>query len=1114
MRTILILLCSIIFFPLASANASERSVTLQLPWYHQFQFAGYYAAIEQGYYKDAGLHVILKEGKPDLTSNDAVIDGSAEYGVGRSDVIIEWMQGEPVVLLASIFQHSASILLNLKESGIDTIKDIAGRRVMLKSGVSSAEYQVVLQREGVFEEDYTRQLSSHNLDDLIDGKTDVFNAYSTNEPFYLKERNIPYTAISPHEYGIYFYGDVLFTTEQEIKNHPQQVEAFRDASIRGWQYALDHPEEITDLLLTQYGVKKSREHLQFEAEEVRKLIMPDILEIGYSNPGRWQTIVDVFIELGLAPDSGKDLLDGFLYRSPDTPLENNVQPAFLTKEEEAYLKEKKVVKMCNNPKWEPIEFAKDGDMNSMQGISIDTLRLLEQKLNITFKNVPTSSWTESQQFLRDKKCDILPSAIRTAPREEYANFTEPYLHLPLAIFTRTDKPVVSGLNEIMTNPWTRHEGSGLITKLQDEYPDMDLIVTQSVKESFQQVSDGNAYFTIATLPIASHVLSKFVINNVHVAGYAGDSYDLSIAVRDDEPVLLSVLNKALENLTKEQSREIYLRWVNSLVREPVPDYLLLVQIIAAAALIVMFFIYRQYVLNKTIRKLEQAENQATMEKERLVVTLRSIGDGVITTDLDGNVILINKISEELTGVTQQEAVGKPIYEIFHIVNEHTGETCENPVKEVLERGCTVDLPQESTLISKNGTHYIIEDSAAPIFDKKSEVIGAVLVYRDVTEERKTKNELLKIEKLESVGVLAGGIAHDFNNILAAILGNIQMAAVYVGPESEALPLLQDAKKASIRAKDLTQQLLTFAKGGEPVKRTASIKEMITESAGFVLHGSSVLCNYDIPDDLWTVTVDTGQISQVIQNIIINANQAMPDGGNINVRCENISITEKEMIQLPVGKYIKVRIADSGSGIPNEIIEKIFDPYYSTKQKGSGLGLAISHSIIAKHGGHISVESNPNTGTVFTFYLPAAIDIEKEYDVALQGSVSIERSATILVMDDDEMVQTTIKYLLEQFGHKVLLAANGRDAIELYGEYYNSNRIIDLVIMDLTIPGGMGGKEAVQEVLTIDPTAKVVVASGYSTDPVLADCQKYGFKEAIAKPFQLEDLNALISRVLG
>jgi PAS domain S-box-containing protein len=508
-----------------------------------------------------------------------------------------------------------------------------------------------------------------------------------------------------------------------------------------------------------------------------------------------------------------------------------------------------------------------------------------------------------------------------------------------------------------------------------------------------------------------------------------------------------------------------------------------------------------------------AQQNLQSEKEQLVVTLRCIGDGVITTDNDGRIVLINKVTEELTGWTEQDAIGKSIKEVFNIVDGESYESCHNPIEEVLSKGILSNPAGSTTvLISKNGQRHTIEVSGAPIFDNENNSKGVVLVYRDVTEKRRTIEELLKVQKLESVGVLAGGIAHDFNNLLTAILGSVQLAESCLGPSESAQSLLQNAKKACIRARGLTQQLLTFSKGGYPVTKTISIRKIVEDSAQFVLHGSSVTCKCEIPDDLCHVDADLGQIGQVIQNIVINARQAMTGGGIVSIACHNISAAEAETIPLGRKPFVKLTIADTGPGIPEKILDKIFDPYFSTKSEGSGLGLAVCHSIIKKHGGNLSVQSKAGEGTTFTIYLPASTKKEELITVPKHEP---ERCSPveILFMDDDSMVLDMARRMLERLGHKVTLATNGDEAIALYVKRKSHDLAFDLVILDLTIPGGTGGEGTLKEILKIDPSALVIVSSGYSSDTIMVNYTDYGFKAAIAKPFELGELREVINSVL-
>ncbi|MEN8135315.1 MAG: ATP-binding protein [Thermodesulfobacteriota bacterium] len=515
-----------------------------------------------------------------------------------------------------------------------------------------------------------------------------------------------------------------------------------------------------------------------------------------------------------------------------------------------------------------------------------------------------------------------------------------------------------------------------------------------------------------------------------------------------------------------------------------------------------------------IRERTSAEQNLSAEKERLAITLRSIADGVITTDVNGDIVLLNKVAEELTGWSQEEAAGKNVSEVFRVVGEKGGENIKNPVDMALGDGQTVSF-DNSTLISRDGKEIAVADSGAPIRDKESNIVGGVLVFRDITEKLRTDDELLKMRKLESVGILAGGIAHDFNNLLMAIMGNISLAGQLVTPEDKIHRLLGGAEKASLRAKNLTQQLLTLAKGGEPIKETASIGQVIEESADFVLHGGKSDYKLEMPENLWLVDIDRGQMGQVVQNLIINARQAMPEGGTIRVSCENLESTANEYPDplLPKqNEYVKISVTDTGVGMPENVVDKIFDPYFSTKKEGSGLGLAITHSIIKKHKGAITVNSKPGEGATFNIYLP----VSKEKRVVAQSqsvAMAVPKNTKILVMDDDELVRDIAGEMLAHLGCETVMAVDGEEAIDLFKQARGKGQPFDLVIMDMTIPGGMGGREAVTIVLQEDPAAKVVVASGYSTDPVLANYQDYGFSAAIAKPFQIKELSRTIKSLL-
>ncbi|MCK5680087.1 response regulator, partial [bacterium] len=500
------------------------------------------------------------------------------------------------------------------------------------------------------------------------------------------------------------------------------------------------------------------------------------------------------------------------------------------------------------------------------------------------------------------------------------------------------------------------------------------------------------------------------------------------------------------------------------------------------------------------------------EREQLRVTLRSIGDAVITTDLDGKVVLMNRVAEQLTGWDQIGARGHKIAEIFEIFKGKTGEPARNPLDQAISQGIILELEDDTVLRSRNGQEFKIADSASPIRDEKSEIIGGVLVFRDITNRELMQEEVLKLRKLESVGRLAGGIAHDFNNLLTGIMGNVEVAAMrFESHPEKARTNLDKAMKASRRAADLTQKLLTFAKGGEPIKEAAKLNEIIRDSAEFSLLGSKIALYFEIPDDLWVAEVDSGQISQVIQNLVINAVHSMPEGGTISIRAENIDSGSTKTATLPLkpGAYVKISVRDQGCGIADELREKIFDPFFTTKKEGSGLGLSVTHSIVKKHGGYVGVQSDLGCFTEFSIFLPAlgtALKTQKKVSPSRATSTSASR---ILVMDDEVVVREIITELLTTFNYEVEVASDGQQALEKYRE-----QKFDLVIMDLTIPGGLGGRKTIELLKEFDPQVKAIVSSGYANDPVVAEYKKYGFCGFINKPYIIEDLLELIKKVLS
>lgn len=417
---------------------------------------------------------------------------------------------------------------------------------------------------------------------------------------------------------------------------------------------------------------------------------------------------------------------------------------------------------------------------------------------------------------------------------------------------------------------------------------------------------------------------------------------------------------------------------------------------------------------------------------------------------------------------------------------------------------------EYQALRRDGSTFPMLFRASPIV-KEAELFGFRGVVIDISERKRIEEELQKIEKLESIGVLAGGIAHDLNNFLTGIVGNISLAMMYDDSREKDMRLAE-AEKACMQVKDLTHQLLTFSKGGAPILQTAKIGDLLRDSANFTLRGSNAVCEFDIPDDLWPTEIDENQMGQVINNLIINSQQAMPGGGVITISTKNVEVDKASGLPLEPGVYIKLSIKDRGTGIPADHLQRIFDPFFTTKQAGNGLGLATCYSIIEKHSGYIAVESQMGVGTTFHIYLPASPNGTAVEARAMKKKL-VMGEGKILVMDDEKHVRDTAASMLSGLGYEVITAIDGTEAIEIYKEAMVSDKPFGAVIMDLTIPGGMGGKEAIQKLMEIDQAAKAIVSSGYSSDPVLSNFRKYGFMGFIPKPYKMQELSEVLGEAM-
>jgi len=507
---------------------------------------------------------------------------------------------------------------------------------------------------------------------------------------------------------------------------------------------------------------------------------------------------------------------------------------------------------------------------------------------------------------------------------------------------------------------------------------------------------------------------------------------------------------------------------------------------------------------------KKTEDALRDSEQRYRAIVENAYDLIIETSPSGNCHYVSPNSVEVLGYRAHEMVGKKFFDFLHPEDRRVLADSYHTNVLSMEK-----IDMVCRLRNKQSEWRVFESHIRPLRTTEGAVVS-VIVTRDITERKRLEEERLRSTKLESVGLLAGGIAHDFNNILTSVFANIGLAKMMAAKHastafSTMVERLGAAEKACLRARDLTKQLLTFAKGGVPVKSATAIATIITDTVEFALRGSAIRCDLEVAEDLWPVDADEGQISQVLQNLVINADQAMPEGGTIRLEAHNIVITAQTHLQLKPARYVQVTVSDQGIGIPPEHLQKIFDPYFTTKQKGSGLGLATTYSIIKGHEGHIEVTSTLGKGTRFRLYLPASS--QEDIPPSEQSDGLYQGKGRILIMDDEAEIREVLANMLREMDFEVDAVSDGQQAVALYGKAWEAGIPYTATIVDLTIPGGMGGKEAFRHIKELDQQALVIVSSGYCNDSVMANSAKFGFSGFIAKPYNIHDLSQTLRRVL-
>lgn len=587
-----------------SSDQDPVPVTLQLPWLHQFEFAGFYAAIHKGFYREEGLEVILRQAHSGISIVDEVVSGRAEYGLGNADLIASWGRGAPVVLLANLFKHSPLVILARKDSEIRHPTDLIGKRLMThQADINSAEISYMLSRAQIRPEQLSMVPHSFRIDELVSGEVDAMTAYITNQTYELQMAGVETVVIDPANYGADFYSNNLFTSQEEIEQHPEQVAAFRRASLRGWRYALDHPAEIVDLIYQQYSQRKSRPALHFEAREVAKLIAQEVYPLGSIDLLRLRRLQEVYLLSGAITNASDDL-QGLIWRGKEM-RQTEVR---LTDKEQAFIREYPQVRLCAYPDWLPYESFEDGHS---VGIGPELLRQALSIVGLDLVDVTTTNWSDALQALKERRCDLISAIVPSPERESLISFTESFIDVSNAIVTRDSQAYISDIGELEGKRLAVLSGGIHEELLLKHFPDIRLQNYSSMEAALRALSQGYVDGFVDTVATSGYGIRHSGLNNLHIAGLFPYKTPLSVGVRSDWPELQGIVQKAYDGFPEGRMNEIVRHWVR-VTAEPKADQVLLLQ----AALIVLALITVFLIFYSRLRRANRALAREVMQRRK------------------------------------------------------------------------------------------------------------------------------------------------------------------------------------------------------------------------------------------------------------------------------------------------------------------------------------------------------------------------------------------------------------------------------------------------------------------------------------------------------------------
>ncbi len=1080
-----------------------ETVTLQLRWFHQFQFAGYYAAIEKGFYAEEGLNVVLKELDPQKGRIAPVLEGEAQYGVGDASLLKLRSEGQPVVLLAQIFQHSPLIFIAKKETGIYSPFEMAGKKVMynFEDAPLTALFSAVL-RDAIPVE---RLPHSYDLQDFVTGKVDVISGYLTDQPFTLKQQEIEVNIIDPRSYGIDFYGDNLFTTEAEIRTNPQRVKKMLRASLKGWQYALQHQDEISELILAKYNPALDREKLSYEAQMTERMILPEVIPLGKTDAKRYGRIAEVYARLGTTEYPG--VPEGFLYQSLKKP------PLVLTADERAWLQSHPVLRVATDSNWAPVEFR--DEKGKFQGLSVDYLLQIGALLGVQFEFAEDKSWPELIDGLRVGDYDLASAMVKTPQRQTSLDFTDPYLSLPIAIFTRNRVTYLGGLEQLAGKPVAVVDGYAIQDLLQANHPEIELVPTRNVPQALALLSRGEVFAFVGDLATTGYYIGTAGLTPITFARETPYKFELALATRKDEPLLASILEKALAAIPQVERKRIFQKWI-TIQYEHRFDYSLLWKTGIPAGLLLGFISLWNRRLTKEVKRRREVEKSLSKSENRFRSLVEGTSDSYLmfSVELDGTYRYVSPAAKKMLGTGSKDLIGTKWYDL-----NLTAESIErsHSAMQACLRG--ESLPGfETVRLQADGSRHYREVSLRPVFDESGTVSGVEGISKDITARKQTEEILTAARDAAEAANRAkstfiANMSHELRTPLTAIMGYSQLLQ-----RNEALPQELKSKVDTINRSgkhlsELINDVLEISRieSGRPelspkhfslhrlLEDIEAMFRLQVEKKGLELKFER---EEQLPDRL---VADEGKLRKVLIDLLDNAVESTATG--------TVSVTTayQQLAARQIG--LEISVQDSGFGIAPDQLEGLFQPFEQgtsgERNGGTGLGLVIARQYARLMDGDLTVSSRRGAGSLFSFSCRASLGQQAEPattkpSARLSADLTHLAGKTFLLVDGNKDVRELLRQLFQQYGIHISEVDNGEQAIALA-----SAEQVDLVFMAIRMPE-MDGCEATRRLKSsADFKAPILAMGSGSLAEDREEIMAAGADDFIYKPI---DVDQILERV--